>query len=168
MLEYHKKVWNHFRFFCSMCAVMGPFKTLKCLMDIPDKTLPPCLLPTSCYIAFVVYNQCLFCTVYISWRFISLHCKNNSYRDCLWINCNPENWVLLKYPGPALIWEGGPVCFCRFYWRFLHKIEKSIKTKIKDSKEKYIFFWIHIDLTTWPNLTKFCSLTLAGASPRTP
>ena len=29
-------------------------------------------------------------------------------------------------------------------------------------------FCLYIDLTTWPNLTKFCSLTLAGASPRTP
>ena len=26
----------------------------------------------------------------------------------------------------------------------------------------------YIDITTWPNLTKFCSLILAGASPRTP
>ena len=26
-----------------------------------------------------------------------------------------QNGVLLKYPGPALIWEEGPVCFCRFY-----------------------------------------------------
>ena len=24
--------------------------------------------------------------------------------------------VLLKEPGPPLIWEGGPVCFSRFYW----------------------------------------------------
>ena len=29
-------------------------------------------------------------------------------------------------------------------------------------------FCLYSDLTTWPNLTKFCSLTLAGASPRTP
>ena len=29
--------------------------------------------------------------------------------------------VLLKEPGPSLIWEGGPVCFSRFYWRFLAK-----------------------------------------------
>ena len=29
-------------------------------------------------------------------------------------------------------------------------------------------FCLYIDLTTWPNLTKFCSLTLAGASPPHP
>ena len=27
--------------------------------------------------------------------------------------------ALLKYAGPALICEGGLVCFSRFYWRFL-------------------------------------------------
>ena len=27
--------------------------------------------------------------------------------------------VLLKEPGPPLNWEGGPVWFSRFYWRFL-------------------------------------------------
>ena len=26
-------------------------------------------------------------------------------------------------------------------------------------------FCLYIDLTTWPNLTKFCSLALSGASP---
>ena len=29
-------------------------------------------------------------------------------------------------------------------------------------------FCLYIDLTTWPNLTKFCSLTLSGASPPHP
>ena len=72
---YDKKNWNHSKFFCSMCAVMGPFKTLKCLMDIPDKTLPPCLLPY-----FMLHSVCCLQPMPIlhsvSWRFISLHSKN--------------------------------------------------------------------------------------------
>ena len=28
-------------------------------------------------------------------------------------------WKLLRYPGPPLIWEGGPACFSRFYWLLL-------------------------------------------------
>ena len=33
--------------------------------------------------------------------------------------CVLRKLVLLKEPGPPLIWEKGPVCFSRFYWRFL-------------------------------------------------
>ena len=38
-----------------------------------------------------------------------------------WKSCQLEFEipVLLKEPGPPLIWEWGPVCFSRFCWRFL-------------------------------------------------
>ena len=32
----------------------------------------------------------------------------------------------------------------------------------------YFQYKFHIDITTWPNLPKFCSLTLSGASPPHP
>ena len=54
---------------------------------------------------------------------------------------------------------------------FWHKIKNLMKTKLKLKQCLDITtkdFFLYIDLTTWPNLTKFCSLTLAGASPRTP
>ena len=70
---------------------------------------------------------------------------------------------------PVLLWseKKDRFAFVGFTGDFWHKIENFMKTKIKNSKEKNICFF-YIDLTTWPNLTKFCSLTLAGASPRTP
>jgi hypothetical protein len=50
---------------------------------------------------------------------------------------------------------------------FWHKIKNFWGSKFESVHIARIIFF-HIDLTTWPNLTKFCSLTLAGASPRTP
>ena len=52
-----------------------------------------------------------------------------------------------------------------------HKIKNLMKTKFKVNQCLDIIpkdFCLYIDLTAWPNLTKFCSLTLAVASPRTP
>ena len=75
--------------------------------------------------------------------------------------------VLLKYPCPGLIWKVGPGCLCRFYQRFLAQNLNFMRTKIL-KQQSYTICFLYIDLTTWPNLTKFCSLTLAGASPPPP
>ena len=101
----------------------------------------------------------------------------------LWL-ISVKEVVLLKHPGPPLIWEGGPVCFSRSYWRFLAQNWKSYENQIQNQWGKtHLFSYIDLQwnsvltsfprifvfiLTLQPNLTKFCSPTLAGESPRTP
>ena len=48
--------------------------------------------------------------------------------------------VLLKYPSPALIWEGGQVCFSSFYRRFLAQNLKFYENQNSKTGRKLFFF----------------------------
>ena len=60
--------------------------------------------------------------------------------------CRYWNFWYTKYPGPALIWEGGPVCFSRFHWQFLAQKglgHKTVWWTLWDISAVYkaIFLW---------------------------
>ena len=68
--------------------------------------------------------------------------------------------VLLKHPGPPLIWEGGPVCFSRSYWRFLAQNWKSYENQIQNQWGKtHLFSYIDLQwnsvLTSFPRIFVF-------------
>ena len=62
------------------------------------------------------------CTLFLSENVCRRHCS---------FTLLVKNVVLLKEPGPPLIWEGGPVCFCRFCWRFLAQNQKFYENQIE-------------------------------------
>ena len=52
-----------------------------------------------------------------------------------------DNSAILKYPGPGLIWKGGPGCLCRFFRRFLAKIFFNTFFLILNSFSIQFFFF---------------------------